>query len=508
MKLLKTIKITSIVLALCAVSILPVGCGSNTAATATTQTATVTRGNLVTQITSVGNLDFSETVTINSKIDCTVSQVLVAAGDSVKKGQVLFSFDSTEWQNEISTLTDATTTALHNLTAKKRGVTQAQQALLNAQLGVQTANNTVLTKQVAYLQAQITLQNAVIALTNAEQTTTDQLQLQLKQLQVLVAQNQVDIAKIDYDNAVSFAVQNAQTVVDDAVVTLEDAQAAVGYAQTALDEANKTLTDAQASGSDVKAPQDGIITTVSIIDDQIVVKGAPMVTIADPTKFKVSVMVSELNILKIKVGGPATVQVEVVSGITLPATVKLIAPSATISSGVVNYQVQVELSPISANLTALSNIVRSGNMSGSRPSGQSFSSGNLTQAQIDQFRQQRQSTTSTSGQTSLTTGVKLAQGMTVTVNIITAQANNALLVPTGAIVSQGTKTTVQVLVNGVAETREVQTGISNSSYTVITSGLNEGEVVVVNQTSSSSSSSSSSSPGAQQRQGGGLFFGG
>jgi hypothetical protein len=171
----------------------------------------------------------------------------------------------------------------------------------------------------------------------------------------------------------------------------------------------------------------------------------------------------------------------------------------------VNYQVQVELSPISSNLTALSNIVRSGNTSG----GRSFSSANLTQAQIDQFRQQRPSTTSTSGQTSSTTAVKLAQGMTVTVNIITAQANNALLVPTGAIVTQGGKTTVQVLVNGVAESREVQTGISNSSYTVITSGLTEGDQVLVSNTTSSSSSSSSSSSGAQQRPSeGGLFFGG
>jgi macrolide-specific efflux system membrane fusion protein len=491
---MKLLKIALILLTLSAVVVIPVGCGSGATPTTAGQVVKVQRGNLVTQITGVGNLAFSQTVDLPFEIDGTVSEILVAAGDSVKKDQVLSRLDTSAWQDEINTLTSQATAALRTLTAKQRSVTQAQQNLAVAKQGIQTANNTIIAKQLSLLQAQINLQNAQLALEDAEASTSDEVQIEIKQLQVQLAQGQVNTAQTDLNNAATFGIQNAQAAVDDAAAKLVDAITAVGDAQMALDEANQNLVDAKSASPEVKAPFDGLITNVNVAGGDEIKTGTVAVTIADPNKFEATVMVSELNILKIQVGGLATVQVEALSGVGIPATVSFIAPSATISSSVVNYQVKVQLaslSSITSNQTTISNNMTSGNFSAGGSSGrfgQASGSSNQTRPQI---RPQIQSLSNT----------QLVQGLTVTVNIITAQANNVLMVPTQAIISQGGQTSVQVMANGVAESREVQTGISNSTYTEITSGLNEGDEVLVTQTTSSS--------GTQQtpRVPGGVFFG-
>jgi multidrug efflux pump subunit AcrA (membrane-fusion protein) len=503
---MKYVIITLTLLILTLVSTILLGCSSGEETTAAEQVVMVQRGNLTTQITGVGNLSFSQTVDVPFEIDGTVSEILVAEGDSVTEGEVLSRLDTTAWQDEINTLTSQATTTLRNLTSKQRAVTTADQNVSVAQQGVKTANNTIISKQLSVLQAQINLQNAQLALEEAEETTTDEVQLEIKLLQVELAEGQYNTALTELNNARTFGIQNALAAVDEAEAKLVDAQLAVGDAQVALDDANQALEDAKSASPEVKAPFDGLITKVNVAGGDEIKKGTVAVTIADPNKFEASVMVSELNILKIQIGGTATVSVEALSSVSIPATVSFIAPSATISSSVVNYEVKVqlaELSSLTTNPPAISNNVttNSGNFTrgGSfGDSGPSFSGGNFTQEQITQFQQRQQSM-----QTALSS-LKLVQGLTVTVSIITAQAIDVLLVPTQAIVTSGGKTTVSVMVNGVAETRQVETGISNSSYTEITSGLNEGDQIVVPLTTSSTSSSSSQSfsPG-----GGGFFFG-
>ncbi|MGD0780438.1 MAG: HlyD family efflux transporter periplasmic adaptor subunit [Dehalococcoidales bacterium] len=511
---MKLLKIALILLTLSAVIVIPVGCGSGATPTTAGEVVKVQRGNLVTQITGVGNLAFSQTVDLPFEIAGTVSEILVTAGDSVKKDQVLSRLDTSAWQDEIDTLTSQATTATRSLTAKKRAVTQAQQSLVVAQQGIQTANNTIISKQLSVIQAKINLQNAQLSLEDAEASSSDEVEIEIKQLQVELAQGQYNTALTDLKNAETYGMQNAQAAVDDAATKLVDAITAVGDAQTALDQANKNLADAKSLSPEVTAPFNGLITKVNVAGGDDIYKGTVAVTIADPNKFEASVMVSELNILKIKLGSSATVQVEAVSGVTYPATVSFIAPSATISSSVVNYEVVVELSSNASIQTSTTNVPSMSNSSanssfgplggsssfnGSGPPEQMPTSSNLSQEQLSQMQQMMQKTTSANS----TSSVQLAQGLTVTVSIITAEATNVLLVPTQAITSQGGKTTVQVMVNGVAESRQVQTGISNSTYTEITSGLNEGDQVLVSQTSSSSTIKTTTTGGAP----GGLFFG-
>jgi multidrug efflux pump subunit AcrA (membrane-fusion protein) len=499
---MKFLRIILILVTLGAICILPLGCGSNTESVQ--QTVKVQSGNITTEITSVGNLEYSKTINLTCGIDCKVSEVLVQAGDSVKQGQVLCRFDEAAWQAEINTLANEATSALRNLTAKKLSVIQAQQSLAAAQTGLVAANNTILSLQIAYLQAQSALETAQTTLEKTKNNSSDPVEIQIAELQVKLAEGQLSVAKKNLDVEITYGMQAAQAAVDDGITALDNAQAAVSDAQTSSDNSSQILTDAKNTGPQVKATIDGLITSVNVDNDQEVQRGDVAFTIADPTKFEASIVVSEQNIAKVKTGEQATVQVEVLSGVSLPATVSYVSPTATISSSVVNYEVRVELESLSSiisNQTTSGNSSTSGNTSANRPSfggaGQFSGSDNLTQEQKQQIQQYQQA------RESALASVHLAQGMTVTVSIITAQAINVLLVPTQAISTQGTQTTVQVLVNGVAETRQVRTGISNSSYTQINSGLNEGDEVVVSSSSSSSAQQTTRAVGGE----GGLFFG-
>ncbi len=72
----------------------------------------------------------------------------------------------------------------------------------------------------------------------------------------------------------------------------------------------------------------------------------------------------------------------------------------------------------------------------------------------------------------------LKDGMTVDVDIVTANVRNALLVPSDAIVSEGGKSYVYVVRRGVAHKVAVTTGPSNDAGTMIKSGIVRGDRIV------------------------------
>lgn len=76
---------------------------------------------------------------------------------------------------------------------------------------------------------------------------------------------------------------------------------------------------------------------------------------------------------------------------------------------------------------------------------------------------------------------RLRIGMTVQGKVIIAQKKGVLLVPSNALKKQGQSASVQVLENNKAVEKTVTLGLSDSRYTEITSGLNEGEQVITTQ---------------------------
>ena len=228
-----------------------------------------------------------------------------------------------------------------------------------------------------------------------------------------------------------------------------------------------------------------------------------------------------MDINQIQVGGRATIQADAISGSVFPATVTSISPTATIQSGVVNYQVKVELENTTANVTSPSAPPASTNATTPAASGnttltlpaplqQAVASGRMTQQQAEAIAQQMQngggnfSQRGGAGGGQLPSGItaqsaQLRDGLTVTVTVMVARSTDVLMVPNAAVTFQGGKHYVNVVnADGTTKQTEIQTGLSDWQNTEVTSGLNEGDKVVVPKTAT---------PTTTQRIGGPGLFG-
>jgi multidrug efflux pump subunit AcrA (membrane-fusion protein) len=72
----------------------------------------------------------------------------------------------------------------------------------------------------------------------------------------------------------------------------------------------------------------------------------------------------------------------------------------------------------------------------------------------------------------------LKDGMTAQVAVIVQTASNVLELPSAAITTTGSLSTVKILVNGVQTTTPVTLGLVGSSFTQVTSGVSEGQTIV------------------------------
>jgi len=301
----------------------------------------------------------------------------------------------------------------------------------------------------AVLQAKINLKNAKLALERAEEDdNADPLDIDMKELQVTLAEGN-------------------------------------------LDDAEEALEEATNASPEVTAPFDGFVTNVNVRGGDEVKKGTVAATIADPDKFEVDILVSEMDISEVEKGGRATLQADAISGITFPAEVTYIAPTATIQSGVVNYKVTVEV----GSLSDIAQLLPSGM---TPPEGFTPPEGSTPPEGFTPPTGWGNSSVTQAGGTF--EAIQLRDGLTVTVNIIVDQRTNVLVVPNGAITTLGGRSYVEVLSpDGTIETRAIRTGITDYVNTEVTDGLNEGEKVIVPEGTTAST---------QQQGGGGMFPGG
>lgn len=265
-----------------------------------------------------------------------------------------------------------------------------------------------------------------------------------------------------------------------------------------LEDAQMLLDEHLVLSPQILAPFDGFITKVNVEGGDEVMKGTIAMTVTDPNRFEVQILVSENDISPIVEGMQAEVTVDVLS-LTLPAAVSYIAPTATISSGVVNYRVTIEVATLEeyeAQLGAQAASARQqmgqpgqGFVPGEMPEQlrQAIEAGDITEEEAAVLMERMQSGASSQGgtgtpqmpaATSIVEGIQLRDGLSVTVTLIVADKANILLVPNAAISTAGGRAFVTVItIDGSEQQRQVTTGVSNWQFTEITGGLAEGEVV-------------------------------
>jgi RND family efflux transporter MFP subunit len=326
-----------------------------------------------------------------------------------------------------------------------------EEGQLLARLDTSEWNDMLVNLERDLLQAEIDLKNAELALDKAEAET-------------------ITLITGDIVYANSF---------DDEEIEIMELR--VELAEAKLEDAREALEEALEKSPEIIAPFEGFITRVNVEGGDEVMPGTVAVQLADPDRFEADILVSEMDIFQVKLGGEATVQVDAMTSLILPAEVTHISPTATIQSGVVNYYVKVELEPLEELLQARQEAmpdISPGEFP--EPMKQAIEEGQMTQeeaeAMLEQMQQAHQE------QQAEFEDFQLREGLTVTVSIIMQEKSDILLVPNGAITTRGGQTLVQVVsASGATQERTITTGISNWQYTEVTDGLAEGEQVVVTQ---------------------------
>ena len=445
------------------------------------ETATVMRQDFENVISASGALKAGTTVVVTPEVDGTIESVLVTEGQKVNKNDLLFTIKN-------DTLDKAVHDARQDLQAANDGVAKAQREVESAaaardeawnRYNEQWAEADAKHNEWAYLtdnydtmhaewealkEAAEELKTSAVEpvaptepadpddeehkdewdnyrqlyedyLTNKENWDAYQAALAEVDVAFPAGEPQPAGAEPTYpeapeDTALVSAIQSAQEGVN-------SANREVAKAQEAYDEAV-----ANAEKRKVVAPAAGNIVSLGAKVGESVGGGSssgsssekstattPLVQISDVNQMSVDVEVNEIDILSIEKGESAKVTFSAVEGVECDASVSEVATVATAGGGdgggVVTFHV------------------------------------GLTIPRPDE---------------------KLREGMTANVKIYTASVKDALVVPTSAVTDLGGNYTVEVVVDEETyetQTRQVSVGERNSNQTVITEGLQEGEVVLL-----------------------------
>jgi multidrug efflux pump subunit AcrA (membrane-fusion protein) len=517
---MKFLKSLVVVLAIGGIIFLSISCAASpSAATPAKPTiSTVQRGNISIAVTGTGNLameykqelSFGQTGLVSQASNAKISEVMIKPGDTVKQGQVLVKADTSDLQ-------DTLTQDQHNLDTAKANLLTAQNNLttdqmkMSQQSDVQAIQTKIDNTNTQLLNAQAMRQQAMVSSTpNAADEvkywsqSIDQYQADIakyqKQISDLLADPQHYLASQVNGSASSVAaIKNLQMQID------QD-QSNITLRQNTVDEAQSKLNDDKNLPQEITAPFDGLITKVSVTQGDIVQRNADLIEIAQPDKFIANIMVTERDVMSVKIGGDATVSFDALSSLNFPARITQIAPLATVQQGVVNYAVTVELTstkPIFPNRTGASSqrtqLFQNGNAVSSSGAATTAPSGTTTPTGTPAATGNSNPPVIVPG-SAFSSGaiptLNLKDGLSATVNIVIQEKDDVLMVPSRAITRQGQNSTVQKVAGAGTQQTTVQTGITDGTNTEITSGLSEGDQVSVQpRTTSTTTTSGVRAPG-------------
>ncbi len=509
--------------------------------------ASIQRGDLSLDVAAVGNLALSDKQVLSFELGGSVAEVLVEEGDFVEQNQVLAKLDTSDRDDYLKTLTKT-------IELKDQALLQAEISLQNAENALAAINSqTYLDQKKA--QAELDVVNAETALSNAEDAfesaeelyemnwsvperirNYQQKKIQLTMAELNLAEAKETLATIESDIALEIEIKDKELVIVKS--KFEDAR-------KEYDDAVAELEEAQTQSWELPAPFAGYITKVNINEGQDVQKRTSAFELANPNEFEADVLVSEMDISTISTGTTATIQVDAMPSLILPAEVVRISPTASIQSGVVNYTVKVRIK--TTDLAALTpdnqfaqsfsegsdaiasgelpdmlkkaveegrmtqeqaeemmEAMKSGNFKGRQaPTDEGFipgdrqefmsppeEAGSETEVFVAPEGGMWQPVNDTTMFTSTATDFQLREGLTVTVSIFADSRTDVLLVPSGAVRTDAGKNYVTIVnADGTREDREIVIGLNDWQNTEVVSGLSEGEQVAYIPTTDSSSES-------------------
>ncbi len=426
------------------------------------QTATVKRGSLVISASGTGSVITEKEVQLGFEYSGVLAQLNVAVGDEVKEGDVL----------AISAPSDDDATIQSKLTSAKLAVLQAQQNMDD--LDSTTANDVSLAqlqsdlaaKQVSVYDNQSTLTDLINerATMNWKRCDSDTIESKLESYQTALDRwnrsahltnsteyqqmvsalynynwcnsnySQVELDTADAEIAstkATISLLQSQIAEDQAEITNLQSSSGpdsldIQIAQAKLDNAQAELevVEQESISSTITAPFDGTILSISAsVGDTV--GTTKFITIADLSQPYLEVLLDETDLNNVGIGYEVSVTFDALPNQTFTGHVIAINPSLTNAFSVTAIQTTVQLDTSSF----------------SKPQ-------------------------------------NLPIGLSATVEVISAQAQDVLLVPVEALheLSEGSYA-VFVMKNGTPTLTTVEVGLMDYTSAEIKSGLNEGDVI-------------------------------
>lgn len=407
----------------------------------------VTKTGISSSVTYTGEIKPAEAVSVSAKASGTAKSVNADIGKYVRAGDTLLVIDSTNYQLQYNQALAAynSAQAAYNSTvggAQQQNVNKLSDAVTLAQQEYDNALSSYNREKELY-ENDTNLVSARNALQNAKDT--------YERTQSLfdmgaASQTTLDSARILYENAeaaVKTAESNLKTSFEAAKSRLSSAEtnlasakesynltvnvlnpeseatakAQVASAKAALDIAKHTL-----DNTTVKAPISGYVSSKNISRGEVVAQGVPLFTISDTSSVEGEISVTEVVIPSVKVGTPAVISVKA-------AGIEGISGSVSVVNSVKNET--TGLYTVRVNIPNSDSVLKS--------------------------------------------------GMFAEIELITNTSDNAITIPSKALMQEGNDYYVYVVdeTTNTAEKRYVDTGIADTESIEIVEGLSDGEVVVV-----------------------------
>lgn len=397
--------------------------------------ADVSTGSISSRLSFAGSVHAADHIAVMSRVPGMVDEVFVDIGDFVNAGDVLFTMDAVDLQNNINSLAAQLATAEAAVAAARTGVAQAGGSAVQQQI-LQAAGGLA--------QAETNVEQAALALNQA--------------------QNAYDTARQNYTDTSSLFAAGVATrmQIDQAQLALSNAQIALEQAGNSYNIANVALVQAQSShelitgdmpAENIRRAQDGLAQAIAQRNSLAVNLEAARERIGDAAvRSPISGVIGSRNVEPQTMLAPNAVPFTVVSADTVLVSVEV--TEVIINSIETDQEVAVHINAASA-------VPFIGRVTTVSPAADRMTSTFTVEVSVDNR------------------AGNIRPGMFAEVFFIREHSDNAIVIPRSALLIEEGQSVVYLADGEVALRRPVVTGIDTGYEVEIVSGLSVGEPLIV-----------------------------
>jgi HlyD family secretion protein len=326
------------------------------------QFATVKRGDVTQTVSASGTVQAPTQISLDfaGTSNPTIASVNVKVGDHVKKGQVLATVDDSSAKLQIQNTQASLAAAQAKLAQVQQGATPQDIAVQQANVAKAKAALDAANNNYDVQKSNLQVDKAKTTLTTAQTNYNSQKALYdagaVSKNDLDQAQSALDQAQSDYNSAVVALNQTKSQTTSNLTQLRASYNSAV--AQLNQTEAPPQASDVASAGAQVdqmrtqleqqqidlnkltiKAPMDGVISQVNGTVGQVPKSPVIMMDNSTSNNLEIMAQVSQTDIGKVKQGAQATFTSSAFENKQFTGSVEMVYPDATTQSGVTTYQV-------------------------------------------------------------------------------------------------------------------------------------------------------------------------